>query len=195
MRRLATIFLCTLLFCCNNSKQDLPFLSYIISEGQKTHYSINYNGFVNQFGDVFSHDNLEGRVVIANFFFTKCPSICPPMRLHLINLANAFENTDLLIVSHTIDPKNDTLDVLKAYAENTGISDRTWQFVRAKEADTKLQARQYMTNFKPYEDGTDFYHSSYIALLDKEQYIRGFYNILVTEERERLENDIRNLLD
>ena len=58
-----------------------------------------------------------------------------------------------------------------------------------------LQAKKYMTNFKPNKDGTDFYHSSYVVLLDKSQSIRGFYNVLVKEDVERLKEDVKQLID
>ena len=70
-----------------------------------------------------------------------------------------------------------------------------WQFLRSTVENTKLQAKQFMTNFKPNEDGTDFYHSSYVALIDRNQLIRGFYNILIPEEVIRLKKDIKILLN
>ena len=117
------------------------------------------------------------------------------MRTALTSIADDFSKENLMLISHTIDPKHDSVSVLKSYAEATGISSNKWQFLRASEAQTKTQAKQYMTNFKPNEDGTDFYHSSFVVLVDKSQQIRGFYNILVAEELMRLKTDIKQLLD
>ena len=83
---------------------------------------------------------------------------------------------------------------MKTYAEATGIPDDKWQFIRASEEETKLQAETFMTNFKPNEDGSDFYHSSFVALVDDQQQIRGFYNVLIKEDVERLKRDIQILL-
>jgi protein SCO1/2 len=184
-----------LFFNCQSSNDELPILSYKINnKGLKEIYTITYTDFVNQDNKAFKTLDLEGKIVIANFFFTSCPSICPPMRRELIKVANDFLNKqEVLFVSHTIDAKNDTVNVLKAYSNSTGIPYKKWQFLRASEHTTKQLASQYMTSFKPKEDGTDFYHSSYVALLDKDQRIRGFYNILINEEVERLKTDITTL--
>jgi len=173
---------------------DLPILSYKIdASGNKNYYKINYEGFTNQLGEPFEMN--ENKIYISNFFFTSCPSICPPMRTELISIAEEFsENENFILISHTIDPKHDSIPVLKAYAEATGIPDSKWQFLRATDEKTKLQAETYMTNFKPKEDGSDFYHSSFVALVDQKQQIRGFYNILIKEEVERLKTDLKYLL-
>jgi len=189
-----------LLFCfyflvsCNGDDKDLPVLSYKVnSSGDKSYYTINYKEFTNQLDEDFK---VSDKVFIANFFFTRCPSICPPMRLQLIDIAETFKNeNDFIIISHTIDPENDTAPILKDYQETTGIKSSKWQFLRSTVDNTKLQAELYMTNFKPNQDGTDFYHSSYVALVDRKQQIRGFYNILVPTDVERLKKDINVLLN
>ena len=196
MKRYALI--CFIMLSCNTKQDKLPILSYHInSQGEKELYSIEYIGdFMNQFGEEFVDvANQEKRVFIANFFFTRCPSICPPMRQQLIGISESIDDENFLIISHSIDPTNDTPEVLKKYAEATGISSDRWQFLTASEDDTMAQAKQYMTNFKPNEDGTDFYHSSYVALVDKDKMIRGFYDLLKPKEVELLKEDIRLLLN
>ncbi|MEZ4802572.1 MAG: SCO family protein [Gelidibacter sp.] len=172
-------------------------MSYKIDEsGKKINYTITYENFTNQLSETFSTDAIKNKVCIANFFFTRCPSICPPMRTKLITIADTFNsNDDFLIISHTIDPENDSIEVLKNYSDATGIPPEKWQFVRSTLDNTRQQANLFMTNFKPNEEGTDFYHSSYVALVDKKQQIRGFYNLLVNEEVERLTYDIKFLLN
>jgi len=179
---------------CNTSSKELPVLSYKIdNSGHKNYYKINYEGFTNQLGEPFEME--ENKINIVNFFFTRCPSICPPMRTELISIAEEFSDFEnIMFISHTIDPKNDSVSVLKAYAEATGIPASTWQFIRASEEKTKLQAEAYLTNFKPNEDGSDFYHSSFVALVDTQQQIRGFYNVLIKEDVERLKGDLKTLL-
>ena len=190
------IFIIILAFACQKSSKELPILSYKIdASGNKINYTISYNDFTNQLGHPFSTNNINNKVFIANFFFTNCPSICPPMRKELMAVAETFNNEDdFLIVSHTIDPENDSVEVLKSYSEVTGISSKKWQFIRSSSENTRNQANLFMTNFKPNEAGTDFYHSSYVALIDKKQQIRGIYNTLVSEEVERMKNDIKLLL-
>lgn len=190
------LLMSVIIWSCKPSVNTLPILSYTINDnGEKDYYSITYSGFTNQLGAPFSTENLKENIGIANFFFTRCPSICPPMRSQLISIAEEFSEENILLISHTIDPKYDSVSVLKSYAENTGIEADKWQFIRASEAKTKAQAKQYMTNFKPNNDGTDFYHSSYVALLDKQQQIRGFYNVLIENEVSRLKQDITILIN
>lgn len=183
------------LLSCETSTKDLPILSYTVDEsGQKQYYKMTYDGFSNQLGESFTTKSIDGKICIANFFFTRCPSICPAMRTELISIAEAFSKDDnVMLISHTIDPKNDSISVLKAYAEATGIPESRWQFIRASEKHIKLQAKKYMTNFKPNEEGSDFYHSSFVALVDQKQNIRGFYNVLIDEEVLRLINDIKRI--
>ncbi len=190
------ILICFIALSCNMKQDKLPILSYSVNEnGIQEYYGIHYKGFKNQLNQDFIDSNIYDKVFIANFFFTRCPSICPPMRQQLINISERIDDEDFLIISHTIDAANDTPEVLKNYAEVTGISSDRWQFLTASEDQTKAQAKQYMTNFKPNEDGTDFYHSSYVALVDKERMIRGFYDLLKPKEVELLKEDIKVLLD
>lgn len=196
MNRILVVIIALLLISCASKVEELPILSYKINaEGKKETYSISYASFINQDNKVVSTKSIKDKIVLANFFFTSCPSICPLMRTELIDVAKAFLNEDsVLLISHSIDPKNDTIEVLKNYAETTEIPNSKWWFVNSSEANTKELASQFMTNFRPNEAGTDFYHSSYVALLDKNQRIRGFYNILIPEEVVRLKVDIQTLV-
>lgn len=197
MRFLKT-FIFLIVFCsCKSDKKELPIFSYKINtEGVKDYYTINYNGFTNQFNKEFTTDDLKGKVCIANFFFTRCPSICPPMRQELIKVYESVkDHDDFMMISHTIDMTNDTVDILYNYWKMTDVPAESWQFLRATETITKAQAKQFMTNFRPYEDGIDFYHSSFVALIDKQQQIRGFYNTSIPIEMERLIEDIKVLVD
>ena len=181
-------------FSCSSPAEKLPILSYTINnQGNKDYYTIEYVNFVNQLDQEFNGNH--GKVYIANFFFTRCPSICPPIRYQLKKLANDIPSNNFLIVSHTIDPEFDSPTVLKAYAESTGVPHEKWQFLYAPESNVKAQAQLYKTNFKPNQSGTDFYHSSYAALVDQKKRIRGFYNLLIPEEINLLKQDVQNLLD
>lgn len=191
-------FLLTLLLVsvvsCQSPKEKLPILSYTLNEqGEKEYYSIEYSGFINQLNESFT--GTKDKVYIANFFFTRCPSICPPMRRQLIETAEAIGSKNFMIISHTIDPDHDTPTVLKDYSDATGIPYKKWQFLTASEAITKAQAKLFMTNFKPNEEGTDFYHSSYAALVDEDNMVRGFYNLLIPKEVELMKADIKILLN
>ena len=81
---------------------------------------------------------------------------------------------------------------MKSYSEAKNISAAEWLIVSSSSQNTEKQAVQFMTNFKPNQDGTAFCHSSYVALVNKR--IRGFYTILISEETKRLKVDIKTLL-
>ena len=118
------------------------------------------------------------------------------MRNELIKVANHFKDqSDVALVSITIDPKRDTIAALNEYAKNTGIASNKWHFLRGNPTLLETTSAQFMTNFKPNEDGTDFYHSSYVALVDKKQQIRGFYNVLKPIDITQLKKDVAILLN
>lgn len=182
---------------CNNKTSELPILSYNYIDGKKEYYKIDQLEFTNQDGETITSSSTEGNVHTMNFFFTSCPSICPPMRIKQQEIAETFsEEKGFKQYSISIDYKNDTVDQLKHHAELHNIKSAQWNLLRAtSEEQLEKIANLLKTNFKPNEDGTDFYHSSYVALIDKEQYIRGFYDILLDEEVELLKQDINSLLD
>ncbi len=96
--------ICLLLFSYKSEWYKLSVLSYTINEqGIKEFYSSVYNGdFLNQMNDKFTNEHLNNKVIIANFFFTRCPSICPPMRQQLIGISESIDDDDLLIISPTM---------------------------------------------------------------------------------------------
>ncbi len=197
MKSFKIVLLLVLISSCNFQEKTLPILSFKINdEGIKEYYTISYDSFINQFNENFTTDNIKNKVCIANFFFTRCPSICPPMRQEMIKVARSLEEyDDFMMISHTIDVKHDTAEILHIYWRNTEIPGSKWQFLRSTDANTKAQAKQFMTNFRPNKDGSDFYHSSNVALFDKKQQIRGFYNTSASSEMDRLIQDIKILID
>lgn len=194
-KKFALLFI--LMVSCKPQDNTLPILSFKINEeGIKEYYTVTYEGFVNQFNQSFTTNNIKGKLCIANFFFTRCPSICPAMREELIKVADALEEyDDFMILSHTIDMSHDSVDVLHRYWEATEVPATKWQFLRASESITKAQAKQFMTNFRPNEDETDFYHSTFVALIDDQQQIRGFYNTTSPEDMKRLVENVKMILN
>lgn len=196
MRLNPSILAFILTLSCTKGTKELPILSYTINEdGIAEEYRIRYEGFVDQDSIDFNLNNLQNKIVVSNFFFTRCPSICPPMRTQLIRLIEDIDYTDLVLISHTIDPDYDTPKILKSYSESTTVPKQKWWFLYAPKANLKHTVQQYMTNFKPNNDRSDFFHSSYATLLDQKQRIRGFYNLLVSEDVNRLKQDIKFLIN
>lgn len=132
-----------------------------------------------QEGNPFTEANLAGKIVIADFVFTRCQSICPQMTSELTRVQQAFKDRqDVILVSHTVDPEYDTTAVLKAYADKYGAQYGKWFMLHgSKEKLYSLARKGYVL---PVQDGDggpeDFVHSEKVVLVDKQGRIRGFYD-------------------
>ncbi len=195
--RFLLLLICFLVLTCQNPDSKLPILSYNYDDEKKEIYKIDDFQFVNQNNDTVTSNNTLDKVHTMNFFFTSCPSICPPMRIKQLEIAATFKDEpDFIQYSISMDLKTDTIEQLRYYAEVSGIELSQWNLLRANsEEDLQKIAKALKTNFTAGIDGEDFYHSSYVALIDREQYIRGYYNILVPNEVELLKKDIALLLE
>src|SRR6185312_9720546 len=108
--------------------------------------------FVDQYGDSVTNKTLDGNIYVADFFFTSCPSICPIMHRNMLNVYNAFKSKgDIKIISYTIDPKHDSVPVLKKYADKLGVSGNTWWFLQGKKDEIYKLSESYLVR-KPEED-------------------------------------------
>jgi protein SCO1/2 len=151
--------------------------------------------FVNQYGDTITEKSLNGKIYVADFFFTSCPSICPVMHRNMLNVYNEFKsNSDFKILSHSIDPKYDTVPALKKYADKLGISGQSWWFLRGDKDATYKLAESYLSHAA--EDSTvagGHVHDGYFILIDKQKHIRGAYDGTVPEQVTKLIADIKTL--
>jgi protein SCO1/2 len=196
--RISLLFLITVLLISScQKKKELPVLSrYVDENGSDVTYTIRDFEFRNQLNQSITEQNINNKVYLANFFFTRCPSICPKMTSALTNIATDFiDSEDFLMLSFSIDPKHDSIPVLRRYAEATKIPNSKWHFLNGSDNQLKHISSLFRTSFKPKEGSIDFYHSSYAALVDKQQYIRGFYNLLDENSVVQLRKDITLLLE
>ena len=191
------LILLAVLMSCKTNTSDLPILSFNYIDGKKELYKIVNFEFINQDGDTITSSSMQGKVHTMNFFFTSCPSICPPMRIKQQDIAETFsEDDNFMQYAISIDFQNDTVNKLRNYTERHHINSEQINLLRAaSEEALKTIANLLKTNFKPNEDGTDLYHSSFVALMDKDQFIRGFYDILLDRDVALLKEDITRLLD
>jgi protein SCO1/2 len=152
--------------------------------------------FVNQYGDSISNKSLDGQIYVADFFFTTCPSICPVMARNMLNVYNAFKNSgDVKIISHTIDPKHDSVPVLKKYADKLGVSGNTWWFLQGKKEDIyQIAEKNYLVAVKKDSSAAGGYiHAGYFVLIDKQKRIRGSYDGTDPKQVDQLIADIKQL--
>lgn len=141
---------------------------------------------------------MEGKIYVAEYFFTTCKSICPVMNDNLKRVYKEFRNRkDFLILSHTVDPETDSVPFLKQYADAHGVNDDRWKFVTGdKKKLYEIARKGYLLNAEEGNGGEeDFIHTQNFALIDKEHHIRGFYDGTDSLEINRMIQDIRILLN
>lgn len=132
--------------------------------------------FVNQHGDTITNKDYEGKVYIAEFFFSTCPSICPIMKDNLVQVQDVFANSDEFgIASFSIDPAHDTPEVLKNYAANNNIKHPNWHLLTGEKEDIFELANSGFNIYAGEDEKAagGFAHSGYFALVDREGYIRS----------------------
>lgn len=137
--------------------------------------------FTNQYNQLLSKDDLLNKVIVADFFFTSCPSICPKMSEQLARVQKEFIRDDQVVfLSFTIDPKRDSVAVLKQYGTEYGAVPGKWHFLTGdKEAIYKLAGEGFKLSAQA--DGGEashdgFVHSDRLVLVDPDWHIRGYYN-------------------
>ncbi|MDF3027918.1 MAG: electron transport protein SCO1/SenC [Fluviicola sp.] len=155
--------------------------------------------YLNQDSVVITSKSMKGKVWIANFFFTSCPSICPPMisQMKRLNILTKDLASEVQFMSFSIDPKTDQPHVLKNYIRNNGIQASNWHFFTGDEAKThRLGVMHFMVHADkdPMAAG-GFAHSDGMVLVDREGYVRGVYRGTQTREVDKLNKDLRKLLE
>ena len=159
--------------------------------------------FTGQDGNTINEHDVDGKVYVADYFFTICKGICPKMNANLATIFEKFRNdSDFAIVSHTSLPETDTVPLLKAYEEkmigkNPQFAAK-WYFVTGtKDSLYKMARQSYLLdndknnsiNIKDH-----FIHTQFFALVDKQRRVRGIYDGLKDDELQRLQEDIEKLL-
>ncbi|WP_242130739.1 SCO family protein [Aestuariivivens marinum] len=158
----------------NERKTKAEPLAFIENNGIKRQVP-NFS-FTNQNGKIITNKDYLGKVYVIEFFFTTCPTICPRMNANLVQIQNAFKEFENFgVASFTINPKHDTPDVLKAYAERYGIINPNWHFLTGeKETIYKLANEGFYIYAAENEDVLGgFEHSGNFALIDQKGYIRS----------------------
>ena len=150
----------------------------------------------NQQGKNITNKNWEGKIVVANFFFTHCPVICPKMTRNLKEVQESFIDDDqVLINSFSVDPGRDSVQRLLTYASQFGIKTDNWNLLTGDKKDIYRLARKSFLVVATDGDGgeNDFIHSDKVILLDFNKRIRGYYDGTNTNEMKQLIKDIKKL--
>jgi protein SCO1/2 len=154
--------------------------------------------FVNQNGKTITQKDYEGKVYVADFFFTTCGSICPKMTTNLVEVQKAIlHNPKVMLLSHTVFPETDSVPVLKAYALKNGVVDSKWNLVTGDKKEIYTMARKSYLAVKlgRPEELYDMVHTENFVLVDQKKRVRGFYDGTKKEEMQRLIADINYLCE
>lgn len=189
------------------SKKELPILgNWHVDEIEKegktvqdtVYHKISNFSFTNQEGQEINNSSTLGKVYVADFFFTTCPTICPIMKTQMLRVYEKFQNEpEFMILSHTLDPAHDTQELLKDFAEKIGVeNDQTWHFLTGdQEKIFEIGQTSYLTT--AMEDKLEpggILHSGAFVLVDQQGRIRGVYDGTKEDQVDRLMNDIPKLL-
>jgi protein SCO1/2 len=150
---------------------------------------------VNQLGDTVSlNETLKGKVLAVNFMFTTCQSVCPQITMAVYAMQKAYEkkNPDWVhFISISVDPERDTVGAIRAYADNFKVNHDRWFFLTgSKEAIYNFAKEELGVVLQPNDGAEGMVHSENVILLDKDRYIRGYYNALNVQEMSKCVDDI-----
>ena len=156
----------------------------------------------NQAGETLTREDLLGKVWAADFCFTSCPGICPMLSANLqamnADLADHPRRDQLRLVSFSLDPANDTTEVLAEYAEAIGVTPNDWLFFTGDRQalwDLSIEGFKLEVADTPDDPVNPILHSGKVILIDRQGMIRGFYEGLVPEGMAQLQADLRRLLE
>lgn len=203
------VLICLIVLCSCSTKDKINKLPYYNTAEftpvflnskdakNKITHTINAFSFTNQNGEEVSEKTTEGKIHIANFFFTSCGSICPAMMKNMKLVHEKFAaDTGVIILSFSVAPWIDSVGKLKKYAVIFGYDFPNWHLLTGKKADIYSLARQSYFAEEDLgfsKDRTDFLHTEHFLLVDKKRRIRGIYNGTLQLEAEQLIKDIQIL--
>ncbi|MBK8581547.1 MAG: SCO family protein [Flavobacteriales bacterium] len=165
---------------------------------EKGEHHIKPFHLIDQDGDSVSLADVKGKVVLADFFFTTCGSICPKMTTQLVRVQDAFRDDDrVLLLSHSVTPGTDSVSVLKAYAVEYGVDHNRWRLMTGDRKQIYDLARNSYFAAVDQGDGgpDDFVHTENFVLIDPQGRIRGFYDGTKPDEVDKAMKDMRQLLE
>ena len=151
---------------------------------------------INQNGEIITQENFENKIYVADFFFTRCQTICPVMAVNMAELQDHYKNdNEIKFLSHSVTPIMDSVPILKVYADKKGAIDGKWEITTGdKKHIYELARKSYFAVLDEGDGGDqDFIHTEQFILIDKKKQIRGFYDGTDTKEMQRIIDDIEIL--
>ncbi len=163
---------------------------------QKKYHKIADFSLINQNGKTITQNDYKNKIYVADFFFTTCQTICPIMTDHMYDIQKEIINDDeVMLLSHSVTPKIDSVEQLKRYAIKKGVNDTKWNLVTGDKKQIYELARKSYLAVKDQGNGGafDMIHTENFMLIDKKRQIRGFYDGTNIEDINRLLTDIKIL--
>ncbi|MDZ4668478.1 MAG: SCO family protein [bacterium] len=198
---LLLVIFSAIFFACNQP-QSLPILGnrepverQIVGKTTiDTVYSTVPNfSFINQNGDSVTQKTTEGKIYVADFFFTTCPTICPIMKKQMIRVYQKIKgDPSFMLLSHTIDPDHDTVALLKDFCERLGSDGKQWMFLTGNRDQIYEMAEKgyYATAMPDSTEPGGYIHSGGFILVDAQRRVRGIYNGTEEKEVDQLMRDL-----
>ena len=158
------------------------------------YHTIGDFSFTNQNGKTITQKDYEGKIYVADFFFTTCGSICPKMTANLVDVQQAIANNPkVMLLSHTVTPEIDSVPVLKEYALKNGVIDAKWNLVTGdKKAIYSMARKSYLAvKLGQPNELYDMVHTENFVLVDSHRRVRGFYDGTKKEDIQKLIEDIK----
>lgn len=174
----------------NFTRNGKPFLD-------TAYFQIPNFSFINQNGDTITKERVMGHVLIVDFFFTTCKSICIDMHRNMQTVQDAFlKENEVLILSHTVDPETDSVGQLFKYGIEHQVNSKIWNLLTGNKQDIYKMARNgyFITATQGDGGSEDFIHDQKFCIIDKEGRIRGYYNGTDPEQVKKLIDATKALL-
>lgn len=162
---------------CINDHKSLPYLgNQEIINGDTIKHIVPDYLLTDQDSQQIRLSGMGDKIYIADFFFTSCPSICPKVQKQMLRIYDKYKDDNrVMLLSHTIDQRHDSVSVLNRYAHNLGVNTEKWKFLTAEKDSIFYLADQYFVSVVDDPSAPKgFDHSGRIILLDKERHVRGF---------------------
>ncbi len=204
MTRLVYLFLLTTFFFTISSCQNdckLPYLgTHEVVADDTIYYTIpKFYGWKDQEGNALDFQRVEGKIFVAEFFFSQCKSICPIMTSQMARIQDEIKKNNwqsrVGLLSHTVDPLHDQPEILKSYARSHGADFSIWTFANADTAIYEMAQKGYLLSAFP-SDSADggFFHTDQLTLVDSFFRIRGYYDGTSTKDVDQLIKDLKCLM-
>jgi protein SCO1 len=174
-----------------------PVIGSSINPDKQGRHVIRAFSFTDQTGKTVTNDDFKGKITLVNFFFATCEGVCPVMNKQMQRVYDQYKNnSNVLFLSHTVNPENDSVPVLAEYATRYKADAAKWKFVTGNKNEIYAMARTSYLLSDSEGDGSkeDFMHSDQIGLIDREGHIRGRYTGTNAADVDRLMIDLELLL-